>query len=66
MKAEEAVQEWRRGLGFGSLRARILAVNLLAVIVLATPLWADCSEWLLIWLLPTITLPLHAGWVNAL
>ena len=35
MKAEEAVQEWRRGLGFGSLRARIFAVNLLAVIVLA-------------------------------
>jgi two-component system, OmpR family, sensor histidine kinase ChvG len=32
---EEAVQEWRRGLGFGSLRARIFAVNLLAVIVLA-------------------------------
>ena len=35
MNAEEAVQEWRRGLGFGSLRARIFAVNLLAVIVLA-------------------------------
>ena len=35
MKAEEAVQEWRRGLGFGSLRARIFAVNLVAVIVLA-------------------------------
>ncbi|WP_156255371.1 sensor histidine kinase [Sandarakinorhabdus oryzae] len=35
MGAEEAVQEWRRGLGFGSLRARIFAVNLLAVIVLA-------------------------------
>lgn len=34
MKAEEAVQEWRRGLGFGSLRARIFAVNLLALIVL--------------------------------
>jgi two-component system, OmpR family, sensor histidine kinase ChvG len=34
VKAEEAVQEWRRGLGFGSLRARILAVNLLALIVL--------------------------------
>jgi two-component system sensor histidine kinase ChvG len=29
------VQEWRRGLGFGSLRARIFAVNLVAVIVLA-------------------------------
>ena len=29
------VQEWRRGLGFGSLRARIFAVNLFAVIVLA-------------------------------
>lgn len=29
------VQEWRRGLGFGSLRARIFAVNLIAVIVLA-------------------------------
>lgn len=35
MNAEEAVQEWRRGLGFGSLRARIFAVNLVAVIVLA-------------------------------
>ncbi|WP_353218028.1 ATP-binding protein [Sandarakinorhabdus sp.] len=35
MRAEVAVQEWRRGLGFGSLRARIFAVNLLAVIVLA-------------------------------
>jgi len=35
VRAEEAVQEWRRGLGFGSLRARIFAVNLLAVIVLA-------------------------------
>ncbi|WP_310473986.1 ATP-binding protein [Sandarakinorhabdus sp.] len=34
MKAEVAVQEWRRGLGFGSLRARIFAVNLLALIVL--------------------------------
>lgn len=29
------MQEWRRGLGFGSLRARIFAVNLVAVIVLA-------------------------------
>ncbi len=29
------VQEWRRGLGFASLRARIFAVNLVAVIVLA-------------------------------
>jgi two-component system sensor histidine kinase ChvG len=29
------VQEWRRGLGFGSLRARIFAVNIVAVIVLA-------------------------------
>lgn len=29
------MQEWRRGLGFGSLRARIFAVNVLAVIVLA-------------------------------
>ncbi len=29
------VQEWRRGLGFGSLRARIFAVNVFAVIVLA-------------------------------
>ena len=27
--------EWRRGLGFGSLRARIFAVNIVAVIVLA-------------------------------
>ena len=27
------VQEWRRGLGFGSLRARIFAVNIVAVIV---------------------------------
>jgi two-component system, OmpR family, sensor histidine kinase ChvG len=35
VKAEEAVQEWRRGLGFGSVRARIFAVNLLALIVLA-------------------------------
>ena len=34
-RAEEAVQQWRRGMGFGSLRARIFAVNLLAVIVLA-------------------------------
>jgi two-component system sensor histidine kinase ChvG len=34
-RAEEAVQEWRRNLGFGSLRARIFAVNVLAVIVLA-------------------------------
>jgi two-component system sensor histidine kinase ChvG len=33
--AAEAVQEWRRNLGFGSLRARIFAVNLLAVVVLA-------------------------------
>ncbi|MEI6486118.1 MAG: ATP-binding protein [Sphingomonadales bacterium] len=33
--AEEAVQEWRRGLGFGNVRARIFAVNVLAVIVLA-------------------------------
>ncbi|MCU0891985.1 MAG: HAMP domain-containing histidine kinase [Sandarakinorhabdus sp.] len=41
-RAEEAVQEWRRGLGFGSLRARIFAVNLLAVIVLALMLlWLD-------------------------
>lgn len=30
-----AVQEWRRGLGFGSLRARIFAVNIIAVIGLA-------------------------------
>ncbi|KAB7644937.1 sensor histidine kinase [Polymorphobacter fuscus] len=29
------VQEWRRNLGFGSLRARIFAVNIIAVIVLA-------------------------------
>ena len=29
------MQEWRRGLGFGSLRARIFAVNVVAVIVLA-------------------------------
>ena len=29
------VQEWRRGLGFGSLRARIFAVNIIAVLVLA-------------------------------
>ena len=29
------VQEWRRGLGFGSLRARIFAVNIIAAIVLA-------------------------------
>lgn len=29
------VQEWRRGLGFGSLRSRIFAVNIFAVIVLA-------------------------------
>ena len=35
VRGEEAVQEWRRGLGFGSLRARIFAVNLVAVIVLA-------------------------------
>lgn len=35
MGTESAVQEWRRGLGFGSLRARIFAVNLLAVCVLA-------------------------------
>ena len=35
MRAEEAVQEWRRGLGFGNVRARIFAVNVLAVIVLA-------------------------------
>ncbi|OSZ72215.1 hypothetical protein CAP39_02315 [Sphingomonas sp. IBVSS1] len=34
-RAEEAVQEWRRNLGFGSLRARIFAVNVVAVIVLA-------------------------------
>lgn len=34
-RADDAVQEWRRGLGFGSLRARIFAVNLLAVFVLA-------------------------------
>ena len=32
------VQEWRRGLGFGSLRARIFAVNIIAVIVLAITL----------------------------
>ncbi len=31
----DEVQEWRRGLGFGSLRARIFAVNIFAVIVLA-------------------------------
>nr|WP_310523313.1 ATP-binding protein [Polymorphobacter sp.] len=31
----DEVQEWRRGLGFGSLRARIFAVNIVAVIVLA-------------------------------
>ncbi|KPF61632.1 hypothetical protein IP88_15620 [alpha proteobacterium AAP81b] len=30
-----AAQEWRRGLGFGSLRARIFAVNIVAVLVLA-------------------------------
>lgn len=30
-----AGQEWRRWLGFGSLRARIFAVNIIAVIVLA-------------------------------
>ena len=36
------MQEWRRGLGFGSLRARLFAVNLLAVIVLALMLlWLD-------------------------
>jgi two-component system sensor histidine kinase ChvG len=29
------LHEWRRGLGFGSLRARIFAVNIIAVIVLA-------------------------------
>lgn len=29
------MQEWRRNLGFGSLRARIFAVNVVAVIVLA-------------------------------
>ncbi len=29
------VQEWRRGLGFGSLRARIFAVNFIAIFVLA-------------------------------
>ena len=29
------VQEWRRGLGFASLRARIFAVNIIAVLVLA-------------------------------
>ncbi|GGE15666.1 histidine kinase [Polymorphobacter glacialis] len=29
------VEDWRRGLGFGSLRARIFAVNIFAVIVLA-------------------------------
>ncbi len=29
------VQEWRRGLGFGSLRARIFAVNIIAVLALA-------------------------------
>ena len=29
------VQEWRRGLGFGSLRARIFAVNFIAILVLA-------------------------------
>ncbi|WP_439533332.1 stimulus-sensing domain-containing protein [Polymorphobacter sp.] len=29
------VQEWRRGLGFGSVRARIFAVNIVAVLVLA-------------------------------
>ncbi len=33
------VQEWRRGLGFGSLRARIFAVNIFAVIVLALMLF---------------------------
>ncbi len=41
-RAEEAVQEWRQGLGFGSLRARLFAVNLLALIVLALMLlWLD-------------------------
>ena len=35
MGTEAAVQLWRRGLGFGSLRARIFAVNLLAVFMLA-------------------------------
>ena len=36
------MQEWRQGLGFGSLRARIFAVNVLAVIVLALMLlWLD-------------------------
>ncbi len=34
-RPEAVVQEWRRNLGFGSLRARIFAVNLLAVVVLA-------------------------------
>jgi two-component system sensor histidine kinase ChvG len=29
------VQEWRRGLGFGSVRARIFAVNIVAVLMLA-------------------------------
>ncbi|GGI70561.1 histidine kinase [Polymorphobacter multimanifer] len=29
------VQEWRRGLGFGSLRARIFAVNIIAVLAFA-------------------------------
>lgn len=29
------MQEWRRGLGFGSLRARIFAVNIIAVLALA-------------------------------
>ncbi len=31
----QPMQEWRRGLGFGSLRARLFAVNIVAVIVLA-------------------------------
>lgn len=35
LPAALAGQEWRRGLGFGSLRARIFAVNIIAVIVLA-------------------------------
>ncbi len=34
-RAEDAVHEWRRNLGFASLRARIFAVNVVAVIVLA-------------------------------
>ena len=49
-------QEWRRGLGFGSLRARIFAVNIVLVIVLAIMLLKFPDEEVTVAVLPEPTI----------